>query len=82
MRLFTDNSHTETNDLTLVLTKDEIREFVGYLEQLLQGEHHCHLPDGEYKREITMCMYDPSRIDEYDSSIQAAFQSIQNSLRQ
>ncbi|HLO97460.1 MAG TPA: hypothetical protein VK171_02595 [Fimbriimonas sp.] len=81
MRLLTDNSNTEINDLTLVLTKAEIREFIGYLEQLLEGEHHCHLSDGEFIREITMCMYAPERMEEYDQRVQEAFASIQNSAQ-
>lgn len=41
---------------------------IGYLEQLVenQEDHHFHLNDDEYQREITLTVYQAEHLDEYD----------------
>ncbi len=41
---------------------------IGCLEQLVenQEDHHFHLNDDEYQREITLTVYQAEHLDEYD----------------
>ena len=41
---------------------------IGHLEQLLAEpeQHHAHLNDDEYQREITLTVYQAECLDEYD----------------
>jgi len=51
--------------VTLFLTKVEAIESQGYLKDLLlvPALHHAHLSDKEYKKEITVCVYEENRLD-------------------
>jgi hypothetical protein len=42
---------------------------MGYLEQLLAepDQHHFHLNDDSYEREITLTVYDSAHLNDYDA---------------
>jgi len=54
------------------LTETEVLHLIGYLEQLVENkEHdHSHLMSEDYKKEITICMYDPKNVGTFNPRIQ------------
>jgi hypothetical protein len=65
MRMLDEDNDRRLNHVTLFLTKAEAIELQGCLENLLlePDSHHEHLSDEEYKKEITVCVYDEQRLD-------------------
>lgn len=65
MRIHDDDNDRRLNHVTLFLTKKEAIKLQGCLESLLSepASHHEHLSDEEYKKEITVCVYDEQRLD-------------------
>ncbi len=59
---------TPLNNITVYLTPAEALQMIGHLEQLLAEpeQHHAHLNDDEYQREITLTVYQAECLDEYD----------------
>ena len=56
--------------VTLYLTPAEARELVGALEQVIADpvrHHHEHVPDETYQQEITVTVYVPENLDQYDA---------------
>lgn len=72
MRILNDRSDVKLNTVSLFLTEAEILHLIGYLEQLLEnkGHDHSHLMSEDYSKEITICMYDPEKIEHFNPRIQ------------
>ena len=69
MRILNQNTSLPLNSITLYLTSAEAQQAIGYLEQMLAepNQHHFHLNDDEYQREVTLTAYqadDLSQLDE------------------
>lgn len=65
MRILEEGNDQRLNHVKLFLTKKEAIELQGCLKNLLgePASHHEHLSDEEYKKEITVCVYDEQRLD-------------------
>lgn len=69
MRIYSLDSDTKINKVILYLTPDEAKELKGSLEAILSDSkkhHHEHIPDNEYKREITVCIYKEDNLSSFD----------------
>ena len=68
MRILNLSDSVPLNSICVYLTPAETTQMIGYLEQLLAEpeQHHAHLNDDEYQREITLTVYQPEYLDEYD----------------
>ena len=68
MRMLNLDGSAPLSNITVYLTPAEATQMIGYLEQLVenQEDHHFHLNDDEYQREITLTVYQPGYLDEYD----------------
>ena len=63
MKIFDETTNQSISDITILLRKHEITQFIGYLECLLldnaEGAHY-HLNDDDYSKEITIALYNPN----------------------
>lgn len=68
MRILNLNDDLPLSNITVYLTPAEATQMVGYLEQLLAEpeQHHAHLNDDEYQREITLTVYQTGNLEHYD----------------
>jgi hypothetical protein len=68
MRILDEDGDKAIHRVTLYLTKSEAAELKSTLESLLAepGRHHEHVPDADYSRELTVCVYDLNMIDQFD----------------
>ncbi len=59
MRIYDEVHEQSLPRVMLFLTKKELRELYGYIEDLMTSPicDHIHLMDGEYRREITIASY-------------------------
>lgn len=61
MRMMNERTNESIDNLTLLLKKEEAIQLIGYLESLVSNDimaDHCHLNDSDYKKEITIALYD------------------------
>ena len=72
MRILDDKSDKKLNSVSLFLTKTEATHLIGYLAQLLSNKSldHSHLMSEDYKKEVTVCLYDPENVDNFQERIQ------------
>ena len=62
MRIINKQNNQELHDLILLLTKNEVNELIGSLQELVENplnSDHVHLNDEDYSRELIVCIYDP-----------------------
>lgn len=70
MRIYNADTDKKANKVTIYLTLNEAQEMRDSLEALLNDTkrfRHEHIPDQDFKREITICVYtedDLSGLDE------------------
>lgn len=66
MRLLDEGSDKSINKLTIYLTKSEAEELYGDLKRIIDTpkNNHAHVSSEDYKKEITICIYDENVIDE------------------
>lgn len=65
MRILNDESDKKLDNISIFLTKEEIVQLRGYLNQLLDNPklQHCHLSSADYQKEITICLYDEKNLE-------------------
>lgn len=64
MRMYHGRDDTETKKLTLLLTRDEAFEMIKALEKLREKQNeHYHMSSADYRSEVTLCVYDPNKLD-------------------
>ncbi|MBX7067642.1 MAG: hypothetical protein K1X28_10470 [Parachlamydiales bacterium] len=72
MRIIDEDSDTKLDSIAIFLTRNELKQLIGYAKQLLENpslDHH-HLSSEDYKKEITICIYDPKNIKMFDERSQ------------
>jgi hypothetical protein len=72
MRILDDKSDKAINSVSIFLTEVEAVHLIGYLEQLVfekKGDH-SHLSSEDYKKEITICLYSPEKIENFNPRVQ------------
>lgn len=73
MYILDDESNKNLSCITIILTKSEIQEMLGYAKQLLENpppSDHYHLSSEDYQKEITFCIYNPENISNFNPIIQ------------
>lgn len=72
MRIFNDLSNQKLDEITILLTKNEVTHLIGYLEQLNPEDSadHFHLMSEDYQKEITICLYIPKNTKNFNSRYQ------------
>ncbi|MDN3505885.1 MAG: hypothetical protein P0S96_01495 [Simkaniaceae bacterium] len=65
MRILDDDSDKKLDTVSIFLTKDEAIQLRGYLNQLIDKPklQHTHLSSEDYKKEITVCIYDTKDLE-------------------
>ena len=65
MRILDDESDKKLDNISIFLTKEEAIQLRGYLNQLLDNSklQHSHLSSSDYKKEITICIYDLNNLE-------------------
>ena len=68
MRILDDESNKKLDNISIFLTREEILQLRGYLNQLLDNPklQHSHLSSSDYKKEITICLYDNKNLENFD----------------
>lgn len=72
MYIVDDETDKSLSSVTVLLNKTELQELIGYAEQLLENpsSQHHHISSVDYQKEITICFFDPEKIDEFSPNIQ------------
>lgn len=77
MRIF-DEDKKSINNISIYLTKSEALEVVNSLKYILENfQHnadHDHINDIEYKREITLCVYDENDLSGFNEETKKLIQ--------
>lgn len=65
MRILDDESDKKLDTVTLFLTKEEILQLRSDLDHLIAKPklNHTHLSSEDYKKEITVCVYDEEDLE-------------------
>jgi len=68
MRIYNEDEKNTVNNIILYLTPKEAQEMKDSLETLLEDKnhHHSHVPDEEYKREVTISIYRKDNLSSFD----------------
>ena len=68
MRIYNADTDKKANNVILYLTPEEAKEMKDSLEALLKNEkhHHEHIPDSDFKKEITVCIYRKDNLSSFD----------------
>ena len=69
MRILNSASDQPLLDIVIYLTPAEAIQMQGYLEQLLAepDQHHAHLNDEDFTREVTLAVYTDQNLPEFDA---------------
>ena len=72
MRILDDDSNKKLDRISLFLTKNEALHLIGYLEQLIASKKsdHSHLMSEDYQKEVTLCLYEPTKVENFHPRIQ------------
>ena len=68
MKIFDEKNNKTLKSLTLLLSKSEAIQFIGYLEELVSEgaeKEHFHLNNEDYSKEITLALYDVNDINHF-----------------
>jgi hypothetical protein len=65
MRIHDEDHDRKLDKITVFLTKSEARELKSDLNSLLcdPAGNHRHLSSDDYRKEITVCIYDEARLE-------------------
>ena len=68
MRILDQDNDRSINAVTLYLTKSEAAELRDSLEQILADPvgRHEHTSSYDYAKEVTVCIYDPDQLAQFD----------------
>lgn len=68
MHILDEKTDKSVNRLTVYLTRDEAKEIVDGIRDLLLNtqKHHVHLSSSDYRKEITFTIYDLQNLESYD----------------
>ncbi len=77
MRILDDEYDRRLDSIILFLTREELGQLGGYVQQLLEDQNcdHVHLSSQAYHKEITLCIYDPNDTEKFDKRIQKLIQA-------
>jgi hypothetical protein len=66
--LFDEDADRKLDRVTLFFTRAEAEELRHALEGLIVNPkmHHVHISGENYQKEITVCIYDETKLDEFD----------------
>lgn len=68
MRILDCDTDDALHNVTIFLTADEARQMIGVLEDLVHdpARQHGHVNDLDYQREITIAVYTPTNLGQFD----------------
>ena len=73
MYIIDEDANKKIDSVIIILNKNEIQQLLGYAKQLLEevpSSDHYHLSSDDYKKEITICMYNSESINQLHPEIQ------------
>mgnify|MGYP001769653297 CR=1 FL=1 len=69
MRIYDPKNKRSLRKILIMLTPYEVRELMGTLESLNLTNDHIHIPDDQYKRELTIGLYTPENIQNFSDEV-------------
>jgi len=77
MRIMDGDSMAALEKVTLLLTPEEARELADAARDLVSKPevHHHHVPDAEFRREITLAVYTPENLNTFDAETKRVLES-------
>ena len=68
MRILDEKANKSLDAAIIYLTQQEAAELRDSLEQLLADQlgRHEHISSDDYRKEITVCIYDLNQLDQFD----------------
>jgi hypothetical protein len=72
MRILDEKRDNSVDRATILLTRSEAQELRDSLDLLLRDGkgQHAHVPDEDFKKEITIAIYTPENLDEFNQRYQ------------
>lgn len=71
MRILDDESDKKLDNVSIFLTREELKQLIGYAEGLLNKDSsdHYHLSSDDYQKEITLSIYNPESTEKFNPRI-------------
>jgi hypothetical protein len=68
MRILDQDNDRSVGSVIIYLTNSEAAELRDSIEQMLAAPigRHEHVSSNDYAKEITVCIYDPNRLEQFD----------------
>ena len=68
MRIHDDRNDKQLSSITLYLTPAEASELADGARDLSENpdKHHFHIPGENYEKEVTLAVYTPTNLDQFD----------------
>jgi hypothetical protein len=68
MKILNEDENTSLDRVTIYLSLDEAKEMRDSLESLISNPigRHEHIPDKDFNKEITVCIYDLNNISQFN----------------
>lgn len=73
MRLLNNDSNKKMDDITILLTHEEICELRDAINEILESEqtgYHSHINDATYTKEITIAIYNDENVKYFNERCQ------------
>ena len=72
MKIYDSKSKRELGRVTLYLTPDEASELADTARSLAKNpnQHHGHVNNADYSREVTIAVYTPENMSQFDAESQ------------
>lgn len=69
MRILADDLDRPLDRVTLLLTREEAKELLDSLKPLIMdpSQHHNHVSDSDFKKEVTIAVYTPDNLKQFDA---------------
>ena len=69
MRIYDKKNKKPLRSILIMLVPSEIHELIGSLQSLNMTNDHIHVDDENYKREITIGLYTPQNLNNFNDEV-------------
>jgi hypothetical protein len=69
MRIYDKKKKEPLTNILIMLTKEELRDFIDALHSLEANNDHVHIEDTVYKRQITIGVYSPQNLQGFSPEV-------------
>lgn len=73
MRILNQDTDSSINEIILYLTAQEAKDLMSALKDVMESSkaaNHVHVSSEDFNKEITVCVYDPDQLSDFDKRSQ------------